>query len=245
MATISETGHAKNIANFETLITRCAGYSAAYNPSNPLLNIVALQLLHTESKAELNQVSIAKAPYDQVEGQRKTIFKPYSQLATQIMASLQSSGAPETVISDGKTIYRKMQGRRAPGTKAQPIEGATPIDRISVSQQSYDMKIEHLSKMIEHLSVEMAYMPNEEKLKIQSLKNYKDELELINTGVKIAYVPYSQAMAVRNRKLYASETGLVARAQLVKNYVKSIYSTKSPEYKMISKLMFRSTVEIE
>ena len=245
MASNSETGHAKNIANFETLITRCAGYGTDYNPSNPLLDIDALRTLHTESKVDLNQVSVAKSPYDFIEGKRKTMFQPYGSLATQIMASLQSSGASETVINDAKTIYRKMQGRRAPGTMPETKEGETPKDRISVSQQSYDMKIEHLDKMIEHLNIETAYRPNEEKLKIESLKNYKQELEVINSKVKNAYVPYSQALNARNRKLYAPETGLVARAQLVKKYVKSIYKTQSPEYKMISKLPFKFLVEIQ
>jgi len=33
MASTSETGHAKNVANFEDLISFCTGYGTAYNPS--------------------------------------------------------------------------------------------------------------------------------------------------------------------------------------------------------------------
>ncbi len=33
MASTTETGHAKNVATFEDLISFCTGYVAAYNPS--------------------------------------------------------------------------------------------------------------------------------------------------------------------------------------------------------------------
>jgi len=38
-----ETGNAKNIQNFETLINRCLGYDTRFNPANNLLKIAALQ----------------------------------------------------------------------------------------------------------------------------------------------------------------------------------------------------------
>ena len=47
----------------------------------------------------------------------------------------------------------------------------------------------------------------------------------------------------RNKKLYNAETGLVARAQLVKNYVKSVFGASSPEYKLINKLSFKNRAE--
>jgi len=245
MATNSETGHAKNVANFETMISRCTGYGEIYNPSNQLITIEVVRQLHIESKADLNRVSVAKSPYDGVEGQRKTIFKGYKSLGTQIMGSLKSSGAPATVIADAETINRKIQGRRAPGTRIQNKEDGTPKDRISVSQQSYDMKIEHFDKLIELLAIESKYRPNEIKLKVDSLREYKRELETINSEVKRAYVPYSNAMNARNTKLYDPETGLVARAKLIKNYVRSIYKTQSPEYKIINSLLFKSLVKIK
>ena len=39
MASNSETGHAKNVANFEDLISFCNGYGATYNPSKEALTI--------------------------------------------------------------------------------------------------------------------------------------------------------------------------------------------------------------
>ena len=39
MASTSETGHAKNVANFSTLISFCTAYDTKYNPSNPALSL--------------------------------------------------------------------------------------------------------------------------------------------------------------------------------------------------------------
>jgi len=241
----SETGHAKNVANFQTLISNCTSFGVIYNPSNRILTIENLKLFHIEAKGNLNKVSRTKSEHDDIEGKRQTLFGSYRTISTKIMGALLSSGAPQTVINDARTISRKMQGRRAPGTKIELNEDGTKKSRNSISQQSFDMRIEHLDKMIELLSFERKYDPNEPHLTIEGLRAYHDELDTINEQVKDAYGPYSNAMNARNRKLYAPEIGLVAIANSVKNYAKSIYKTNTPEYKSISKLPFKTLVDIE
>ena len=41
MAKTSETGHAKNVANFAQLVAICKSYGAIYQPSNPAFNFRA------------------------------------------------------------------------------------------------------------------------------------------------------------------------------------------------------------
>ena len=101
------------------------------------------------------------------------------------------------------------------------------------------MQIDNFEKLIELADVEPVYNPNEEPLKIVNLTNYKNELETINTAVKTAYIPYKTAMQNRDIKLYAPQTGIVDTAQTVKNYVKSVFGARSPQYKQISKLVFK------
>ena len=45
MAGNSETGHAKNVANFDNLISIVKGYGEAYNPSRVALKLTSLQAL--------------------------------------------------------------------------------------------------------------------------------------------------------------------------------------------------------
>ena len=240
MASTSETGHSKNVSNFETMISYCTGYGVTYNPSNSDILLSELVTLYTDSKASVKLVKTTETPFNDVEGQRKLIFKPLKPLSTKVLGAIRSSGAPSTVIADAETINRKIQGKRADNSVVETPTEEAPKDKISVSQQSYDMQIDHLEKLIELVDVEPKYNPNEIPLQIATLTNYKTQLETINTAVKNSYTPYSNAMIARDKKLYDPATGLVARAQLVKNYVKSIFGASSPEYKQINKLRFKT-----
>ena len=239
MASNSETGHSKNVTNFETLILSCTGFGADYNPSNNDILISNLTTQHTDAKASVQQVKTTEASFNEVEGQRKTIFKPVKPTSTKVLNSLKGAKAPTTVIADAETINRKIQGKRADNTIDVVVAGETPKDKISVSQQSYDMQIEHFSKLIELISIEPKYNPNETPLKVATLTTFKNQLETINTSLKTIYTPYKNAMITRDTKLYSSETGIVDTAQTVKNYVKSVFGASSPQFKQISKLIFR------
>ena len=239
MASTSETGHTKNVSNFKTLITSCAGFGITYDPSNPEILITELITLHSVSKLSLKTVKTTQAPFDDVEGKRKTIFKPLKPLATKVLGALRGVNAPATVVADAETINRKIQGKRADNTSNKTPTGETPKDKISVSQQSYDLLIDHFEKFIEVLTIEPKYIPNEIPLKVVTLNSYKTQLDTINTAVKNIYQPYNLAMIARDKILYHPQTGLVERAQMVKNYVKSIFGAASPEYKQINKLRFK------
>ena len=73
MASSSETGHSKNVTNFETLILSCTGFGADYNPSISDILISNLTTQHTNAKVSVQLVKTTEAPFNEVEGQRKTI----------------------------------------------------------------------------------------------------------------------------------------------------------------------------
>lgn len=50
MASTSETGNAKNVANFEDLISFCTGYGTAYNPNKASIKLSALNVHLTSEK---------------------------------------------------------------------------------------------------------------------------------------------------------------------------------------------------
>lgn len=63
MASNSESGHAKNVANFGTLVSFCTGYGAHYNPSNSGIAIDALTTMQTDSQNAINAVNSALPAY--------------------------------------------------------------------------------------------------------------------------------------------------------------------------------------
>lgn len=239
MASISETGHNKNVTNLETLIIRCEGLGGAYNPSNSQITIPSLTTFYQESKQLVKEVKTTEAPFNEVEGRRKLVFKPLKPTGTKFLNALKGANAPSSVVADAETINRKLQGKRADNSPTETPIGEIPKDKVSVSQQSYEMQVDHFEKLIEVGTIEPSYNPNEIPLKIATLNAYKNELFAINTEVKTKYVPYSNALKNRNAKLYNPQTGIVSVTQQVKNYVKSAFGATSAEYKSISKLVFK------
>lgn len=80
MASTSETGHAKNAANFDDLISFVTGYGTAYNPSKATIKLTALQTLSTSAKTAINAVNAALPAYSNAVAAREAAFEPLSKL---------------------------------------------------------------------------------------------------------------------------------------------------------------------
>ena len=244
MPSTSETGHAKNVANFEDLISFCNGYGAPYNPSKDALTIAKLTDLQTQAKGGLQQSKTAKTSFDNATNARQLAFKELKPLATKIVNALEVSGATALAVADAKTINRKIQGAKANGGTKTPAPPAgpnapAPTDKtISSSQQSYDSLIDHFTKMIETVSQDANYKPNETELKVATLQTKLDSLKSSNTDLVNGFTNWSNARINRNTTLYNPLTGLVQTALEVKKYVKSVFGATSPQFKQVSGLEF-------
>ena len=64
MASTSETGHAKNVANFQDLIEFVTGYGATYNPSKNSLKLAELITLKTSAENSLSDVITKNTLYN-------------------------------------------------------------------------------------------------------------------------------------------------------------------------------------
>ncbi len=243
MTNTSETGHAKNVTNLESLITSIIALETSYNPSRDSIKLTSLQALLTASTESLNAVNIAQAAYSNAVAARKVAFEPFSKLITRVMNSLKASGASTQVVQSARTIVRKLQGRRASAKiteeekKALEAEGKE-VNQISASQMSFDNRIENFDRLIMLLSSIPLYNPNEAELKVETLKALHNQLKEKNTEVILPIVQLSNSRIARNKILYSENTGLVDVALDSKTYIKSIFGATSPQYKQISKLRF-------
>lgn len=244
MAT-TETGHAKNVANFEDLISFCTGYGASYNPGKTSIKLPALNTLHTEAVNKLAAVNTAQTPWSNAISAREIVFEPLSKLTTRLINSLDASDVPTQVVDNAKTIARKIQGRRAaPKNSVDPTDPALPAEEtsknISASQMSFDNRIESMDKLIQLLSAQTGYAPNETELTTAALTSLLANMRATNTAAINAFTPLSNSRIERNKSLYQIETGLVDIAGDVKKYVKSVFGATSPQYKQISGLKFNN-----
>ena len=243
MTNTSETGHAKNVTNLESLITSIIALETSYNPSRDSIKLTSLQTLLTASTESLNAVNIAQAAYSNAVAARKVAFEPFSKLITRVMNSLKASGASTQVVQSARTIVRKLQGRRASAKiteeekKALEAEGKE-VNQISASQMSFDNRIENFDRLIMLLSSIPLYNPNEAELKVETLIALHNQLKEKNTEVILPIVQLSNSRIARNKILYSENTGLVDVALDSKTYIKSIFGATSPQYKQISKLRF-------
>ena len=247
MTSTSETGHAKNAANFQELISYCTGYGAPYNPSRVCLQIANLQTLRSNALAILQDVKVAKTTYDNAVNARQIAFKPVKPLATRIVNAIAASGASDLVIADARTINRKIQGSKANAAitpaPATPADTTTPPDKTkSTSQQSFDSIIDHLAKLIQTVSQESSYTPNETDLQVVSLNSLLTNLQTVNTSAVNAFTNWSNKRIERDKILYDIKTGLVEIALEVKQYVKSLFGASSPQFKQVSGIQFVSRV---
>ena len=243
MAGISETGHLKIVTNFESLITSATAFGTSYNPSTAAIKLLALQTLLTDSKASIEAVNIALTAYSNAVGVREAVFMPFSKLITRVNSSLKASGATVQVIDSAETIVRKLRGKRSGTTlteeEIKALEaGGNVVNQISVSQLSYDNRLGNFDKFITLLLSVPLYNPNEEDLKIESLKTLYADFNAKNNDVLTAAVQLSNARIARNDVLYKPLTGLVDVAAQAKLYIKSVFGATSPQYKQISKLNF-------
>jgi hypothetical protein len=249
MASTSESGHHKNVANFEDLISFCVGYGATYNPSKNSLKIPQLQTQLSSVKLNITSVTNTAVAFNNATNARKAAFLGLEKLSTRLVNALDSTNASDALVKDAKTVNNKMQGARGKLTKADAGKNAKAVDpnapvvetpkTISSSQRSFDSIIEHFSKMIAILSTEPSYVPNENDLKIATLNTQLTNLKNTNTGVANAYTTWSNSRIARNASLHNPTNGVCATAKEVKGYVKSVFGATSPQYKQISGIEFK------
>jgi hypothetical protein len=241
MANISETGHSKNVANFEKLTTNVTGFGTVFNPSKESIQLPALNNLLGAAKSAINDVNSAEAIWKNAINAREFVFSPLSKLITRVNNSLKASGSSSLVDETAMTLIRKLQGRRATPKMteeeklAAEAEGKT-VKESSSSQMSFDSRLDFLDKLIKLLASVPEYAPNEPELAVDGLTTLYNDLSSKNLDVVTAAVPLTNARIVRDQVLYTPLTGVIDISVDVKTYVKSVFGATSPQYKAISGL---------
>lgn len=240
MKSISETGHAINLANFQRLVTFVESYGIQYNPSKEALKLPQLQQQMTEARAKLNVVLDQKTNFSEAVNNRIIAFKNLRKYATRLINALQVTDATPEKVANARSYISKLSGKTLakPSVLSQNPEEAHKT--ISTSQQSYNQLIQHFAGLISVIQSETSYQPNEEDLTKEALTQKKEQLLSLNNQVALAYTNVSNARIDRNTILYLPSTGLVEIALEVKKYVKSVFGSESPQFKQIQTIPFRT-----
>lgn len=239
MASTSETGHAKNVANFQDLIAFVTGYGATYNPSKNALKLPQLTALQTTSQTKLAEVVAKNTSYNNAVNDRLTAFSTLKSLSTRLVNAVETTDASPEKIKDAKGFNRKMQGKKASSFDTQADPNTPAPTTISTSQQSYDQQIQHFAGLISVLQSEPSYSPNEIDLKIATLTAKQADLSAKNNAVATSYAAVSNTRIARDKTLYDVNIGLVDTATEVKKYIKSLFGASSPEFAQVKGIEFK------
>lgn len=238
MSSNSETGHAKNVANFKDLIVHVKSLGTAYKPSKDGLLIANLEAQHAAAAASLVSLSKEMPVYQKAVDAKKAAFAPLNKLVTRALNMFKASVENPPEVESASSLANKIRGFSK--AKPEPVEGEEPAKTISTSQQSDDMIIANFQAFIEVLAANAAYQPNEAELKITSLNTLLASLEEKVAAVTQAQININIARTKRNAIIYTEGTGLVDTGASVKTYVKAAFTPKVANYKPILSLEFRN-----
>ena len=238
-----ESGHARNVANFDRLLTYVASFGAEYNPSFSGLQLASLQQVAADAKVAMTNVSTTQTANTLIVSEREQVFEGLNKLVTKIMFTLKAYEPSKSVLEDAWIYARKVKGIRVkPKKDAEELAALAAQDIVvtqhSVSQLSYDYKIENFTKLVSLLEGIRSYDPNEEAIKVRTLHTLLDTFKAKNEQINQAKTALSTARLERNAKLYHPETGLVSVAKRVKNYLRSVYGLQSGQYRQVIRLNF-------
>ena len=238
MASTSETGHAKNVANLQKLTEQVNVYTL-YNPPVDNLKIVNLQTLYTDTTAKLSEVEDKRHANKNAITLRQSAFENLKSTCTRIINVLDILGLPQGTLDQAKSLNRVIQGGQKKATTP-PEEGKEAPKTVSTSRQSYTQQAENFGILLQLLSTIPSYTPNENDLKLANLNTFQTSLVSSTQAVDQTEAELNNKLIERDQLLYADGTGLYTIAQNVKKYVKSLYGATSSEYANVSDIQFTS-----
>ncbi len=237
MASNSEVGHAKNVANFETLINHCTSMGAIYQPAQDPLKLAALNPQLVVCKVANSAVKNPLIAKIDAVSLRKKLDDELDSIITRLLNMYLLTSALKQEKEFAKTMARKIKGTK---NKPPKVEGQDPH---STSQQSFVMRADNFETFISILSAEPTYNPAEVDLQVPSLQTRLANMHTLNNAANLAIQALRNVRIARNTALYAVETGLVDTALSIKGYLLAAFGTKSPHYKDIRGLQFRRLEE--
>lgn len=235
----SEGGHAKNVAQFQKVITRCE-LLPDFNPPNSIIDLVELKKYHIKADNTIVSVHEHKSTSDIAINDRQIEFERLDFISTRTVNILEVIANEKKIVADARTILRRIRGEASKPKTDENDPGQEAREPRSNSQQSFDKRIDHFLALIELVKQVTGYEPNEAELTIAGLTAYHAELVMRNNSVIQANAQLSKARKERDKILYNDTNGLLQRAKLVKLYVKSLYGSSSKEYKDIAAIKFKS-----
>jgi len=239
MASTSETGHYKNIRGMETLLTYIADVGAIYNPITERLKTASLTQLVLDANSAMTELRNAVAQLKIHQSLRQDNFATLVDTASRVVSAMRSCEMDHSLIAEAESTVAKMRGKRRTAAAPKTEEGTEPKTK-SVSHASFDMMVDHFSKLVALVS-QGTYQTNESEIRLPELNQKLDFLKDANNKVTVARSILEDKLSRRDEVLYKPRTGLVDTGKDVKDYIKQLYGPANAVYKKFRGVPFRTS----
>ena len=236
MASTSETGHNKNVANLASGIQILEEMGTLYNPTNTNILLSNLNPIKTELNGTIAVLNEKKPIYKNAVAHREIIIAPLGKRSTKLLNFFKSLNVSTTDKENVDSQVKKIRGDKTP-KKVNPETSESSA--ISTSQMSYDSRIANLDTYTTQLASHPEYAPNETEIQISSLQALHTNLVTLSQTVNSAGNTLITARANRNNILYNNEVNVIQLIKDVKAYLKSLGDAGKPYYNAIVKLQFK------
>ncbi|HFG0578587.1 hypothetical protein LIS90_12175 [Flavobacterium psychrophilum] len=235
MASTTETGHNKNVANFSTAYQIVEEMGAIYNPSNSNLLLANLEPKKVSLGGTITVLNDKKPVYKNAVADREVAISPLGKRMSKALNYSKSIDISDTDKENIASQVKKIRGDK----KSKKINLDTAeVETISTSQMSYDSRIANLQTVTSQFASHPEYAPNETEIQIPTLQAYHTELTTLSNLVNLAGNALITARKDRNQILYFDDQNIIQLMKDIKNYVKSLGDIAKPYYKALVKLKF-------
>lgn len=231
MALISETAHAKNIGNFGSLLVSIEVLGNAYKPHREELSLDNLKALYSRAKLTVQGVALALRVYVATVDSREKAWDGIDSLSNRIL-NLNRTFLDSEDTQKIEMLVKKIKGGIIPGEN-QTLATEKLKFSISLSQHSYESRLESFGQLVNMLTVDNYCKTFDEKLMDVSLRSLYHNLKSKNVSIKLAEAALNTARHNRNALLYSPNYGLVDIAKQVKHYIENSLTPASPQYSQI------------
>ena len=237
-----ETGHEKNVKNFETVIIILVNLGAIYNPVQALILLPALQAKLAEAQAAIAAVNAAEADKTVKIDELQAEFAGFDKYAVNIKRSAAVSVNDEAFNRDLQSIVNRMRPQtRSTGI---PDDPATPdVDESrtarSTSMRSYDSQIAFLADIAALISTKGdAYQSSDNEYKLSTIEAKIASMTAKLNAARTSIAALGSAQDARDQILYDDQTGILKLVKLIKTQLALKPGKDSAAYQQVNALQF-------
>jgi hypothetical protein len=231
--------HVKIAGTYEGFVKICSGFGG-YHPGSTNLQLNALQELSVKARQTLEQKDVARSVLNKVTNQREIAFTSFKKRVSAVLFALDASGASEQAMKDARVFFRQIKGRTKSREPLPSGAAAEPVIKVRAARSGgYEAWVNQFSQLVEMVSQETSYQPNEPHLTVAALRELVVELQGHNTSVKEAQAGFFHARVALHEVFYGETNSIVATTRAAKKYLRSVYGLNSNEYSQVRKINFR------